>query len=163
MVSRRAPIADRLAGRSEQVGACLIYTYGTSTRAGHVQVFYDGRRHFVHRVAYRLAYGPFPDGFSVLHSCDTPRCIEPAHLRLGTIADNNADMVRRGRLVVPRGSKSGMAVLTEAKAEQILLGLAHGETLKALGERFEVHLSTIWLIKAGRTWAHVRPDLARAA
>ena len=55
------------------------------------------------RVAWILYNGPVPDGTSVLHKCDTPACVNPAHLFLGTQADNIADMWAKGRAVTPMG------------------------------------------------------------
>jgi uncharacterized protein (DUF433 family) len=53
------------------------------------------------RVAYTLTHGPIPEGGWVLHSCDTPACCNPAHLRLGTPKENSQDMVNRGRAAKP--------------------------------------------------------------
>lgn len=49
-----------------------------------------------HRVAYLLAGGELTDGLVVMHSCDTPACVNPAHLSLGTQADNVGDASRKG-------------------------------------------------------------------
>lgn len=53
-----------------------------------------------HRIAYRIAKGPIPDGKVVMHACDNPRCVNPAHLSLGTHRENVADMIAKGRQVV---------------------------------------------------------------
>jgi uncharacterized protein YerC len=49
------------------------------------------------RVAWMLTHGSIPDGLFVLHRCDNPPCCNPAHLFLGTSADNHADMTAKGR------------------------------------------------------------------
>lgn len=61
----------------------------------------DGRRgsinQYAHRISYALSIGPLPSGSVVMHSCDVPNCVNPAHLSLGSQAENIADRDRRGR------------------------------------------------------------------
>lgn len=56
-----------------------------------------GRWQRAHRASYRAFKGPIPTGVVIQHSCDTPCCVAPWHLSVGTIATNNLDMVRKGR------------------------------------------------------------------
>jgi len=57
----------------------------------------NGRKANAHRVAFILFNGPAPEGIEVMHTCDTPLCVNPRHLVLGTHAENMRDMVRKGR------------------------------------------------------------------
>lgn len=64
---------------------------------GYGEISYHGKQTRVHRLAYRLSFGPIPPGGNVLHSCDVRHCCNPDHLRLGTISDNKQDELARGR------------------------------------------------------------------
>jgi hypothetical protein len=57
----------------------------------------DGRQILAHRLVYERTYGAVPDGKYVCHHCDNPPCCNPAHLFVGTAADNNHDMISKGR------------------------------------------------------------------
>jgi hypothetical protein len=52
---------------------------------------------YAHRWAWENVRGAIPEGTEVLHECDTPLCVRPTHLRIGTHAENLRDMMRRGR------------------------------------------------------------------
>jgi hypothetical protein len=60
---------------------------------------------YAHRFSYELAYGPIPPGLVVRHRCDTPACVRPDHLEIGTQRENIQDAFDRHRAV--RDAKTG--------------------------------------------------------
>lgn len=108
------------------------------------------------RVAYVLAKGEIPEGFSVLHSCDNPPCCNPAHLFVGTQGDNRADMLAKGRQFNLRGEEAGQAVLTEVQARDILNSyVPRVVTLQHLADRHGVNIKTVHDIVQRKTWRHL--------
>jgi len=108
-----------------------------------------------HRVAYEIFIGPIPAGLHLLHSCDTPSCINPAHLRPGTARENMADREARRRRCV-RGEQIGTSKLTYKEVLEIR---ASSEKPAVLAKRYGVHPHNIWSIKTGRSWKHVAAEV----
>lgn len=75
---------------------CWPWLAGRS-KFGYGSVFHEGRVVGAHRVVYEWMRGPIPPGYCVCHTCDNPPCVNPAHLWLGTKADNLRDMWAKGR------------------------------------------------------------------
>jgi len=61
------------------------------------QLIYRGARLLAHRASYLAFIGDIEPGQVIRHTCDEGACVNPAHLRIGTQAENMADMVDRGR------------------------------------------------------------------
>ena len=75
---------------------CWLWTAGTC-RFGYGRFHYVKRDIESHRMSWHFYRGPIPDGLCVLHKCDTPACVNPDHLFLGTRADNNIDCTNKKR------------------------------------------------------------------
>ena len=114
------PLDVRLFGNTETVGACWEYQGSRHTKTGHGRIARDdGVIRGAHRLAYETAVGEVPDGMCVLHSCDNPPCVNPAHLWLGTYADNNHDRDAKGRT---RNQWTGKMVRPPHLADALHLG-----------------------------------------
>lgn len=115
----------------------------------------DGFREGAHRASYRINKGPIPAGMLVMHSCDNRRCVNPAHLSLGTPQDNMDDMARKGRRVAGalRGTDCSFSRLDPEAVRYIRAN--PDASLKSLGERFGVEPNTVRAVRIGKTWRHV--------
>lgn len=136
--------------------ACWIWTAGTF-RSGYGQFTQRNPRRGIgaHRFSYALAYGAPPDDLHVLHRCDNPPCVNPAHLFLGTDADNAEDKVGKDRHA--RGERSGNARITDAAVRDIRRRHANGEAnVTALAREYSLGVSQIGDIVRGKAWKHVR-------
>jgi hypothetical protein len=131
---------------------CWGWTGHTSCGYGVITV--PGGQMKAHRFSYELHNGPIPKGMHVLHRCDNPPCSNPAHLFLGTQADNTFDMDTKGRrrTVAHSGSKHGMAKLTEDQVRAIRASVGTAPTIAA---QYGVSDSTIYMIRGGHIWKHL--------
>lgn len=131
---------------------CWLWT-GSVNHAGYGGMGTCGTKTArAHRVSYELHVGPIPDGMCVCHRCDTPACVRPGHLFLGTHQENMHDMVVKGRKASTRGELGGLAILTEALVREIR---ASAESTRSIARRLGTDHTTIHSARIGRTWKHV--------
>ena len=149
------PAAPRFWSKVDKSGgpdACWPWLAGKNDE-GYGTFYLDGRTHRAHRVAYRWANGPVPDGFVLDHLCRMPSCVNPAHLFEGTQAENLRDRDQKGRNV--RGERVASAVLTPADVHEIRA--SRGESQSSLARRFGVVHSTIHKVLHDKTWKDINP------
>ena len=138
---------------------CWLWLGSIKPRNGYGHFRTKDKDYNAHRLAYELAYGPIPAGMEVMHVCDVPACVNPAHLKLGTHAENMADCKRKKRHA--HGERNTRSKLTEAKVRAILAlkpphypkrtpGLA-----KRIAAEYGVEPGAINAIWSGRSWAHL--------
>jgi hypothetical protein len=94
---KKRPILDRLMDKVvKSESGCWLFV-GCRVKSGYGKIArLRGKPVFAHRVAYEEMVGPI-DGSYVLHRCDTPSCVNPEHLFLGTAKENWLDARSKGR------------------------------------------------------------------
>lgn len=136
--------------------SCWLWTRAASS-TGYGHVWWDEKVRPTHRLAYELVVGEIAPGMCVCHTCDNRRCVNPAHLWLGTKADNNEDANAKGRSSggsLP-GEASPVARLTDDAVREIRTRVAAGEQHTALARELGVCKQTIGNVVSGKTWSHV--------
>lgn len=100
-------------------------------------------RLYAHRHEWLDVNGPIPDGMCVMHTCDNPACYEISHLKLGTRAENNADMCAKGRANTAAAHAANRKLsdrdVMDIRANYALCRVSQAE----LSNRYEVNSSTI--------------------
>jgi hypothetical protein len=136
----------------EATNGCRVWT-GPRDPDGYGWVTWCGTQKKAHRHAYELAHGPIPPGHFACHRCDNPPCVNPDHLFAGTVLDNAADAIAKGRYA--RGESAGKSKLTAEQVSQIRQRYVAGESQSALGRSFSISQSTVGNIVRRDTWKHV--------
>ena len=133
---------------------CWLWS-GGSARRGYGAFYFRGRLSVASRVSWIIFCGEIPEStgrnkICVLHRCDTPQCVNPSHLFLGTKKVNTDDMVSKRRM--KRGESHPLAKLSWEIIPLIRIALANGETQQSIADRFGFTRSAIRKISEGKTW-----------
>lgn len=134
---------------------CWHWTAGTQS-GGYGCFCVQYKSMGAHRHSWQIYRGPIPKGQNVLHKCDNPKCVNPAHLFLGSLADNNADRARKGRS--SRGTNRPNSKLTEEKVRFIRQKYKFGDSkfgIYGLAKKFSVDPKTLEAALKGKNWRHV--------
>lgn len=147
--------ADRLLAKTDVGSAsdCWIWRGAKKAKGyGHMQ-FQSGWTG-AHRVSYMAFVGEILPGRHVCHACDTPSCVNPSHLWLGTARDNIRDMFAKGRGApgIQRGEQNGGAKLSAADVVAIRAEPKRYGSGLDLARRYGVTAVRISTIRAGKGW-----------
>lgn len=138
---------------------CWLWTASTAGK-GYGQFRIPGTRKniYAHRLSFELFKGALPKGAHIMHSCDTPRCVNPDHLSIGSPLENARDMRDKDRHL--NGERNAKAKLTQEQVLAIKTLLAHsGLSQKTIAGLFGIKQMEVSRIKRGERWAHVAPEL----
>lgn len=142
---------------------CWLWTASGSGPKGAYGGFNNGRKKVkAHRFSWEMHRGPIPEGLNVLHTCDVPRCVNPAHLFLGTHKDNTQDAIEKGRFhfqvnpgFAARGIRQHEAKLTDDKVFRLRRLRLKGVSFYRMAEYTGLSRTTVSRAVDGIQWAHV--------
>lgn len=156
IVAAPRPVAARFWRKVDRRGPDECWPWKAHISSWGYGIFRIGSKTCIaSRVVWALVKGADPGHLLVCHRCDNPACCNPAHLWLGTDADNHADMMakRRWRANGVKGERHMWTKLTEAQVRYIKTSDEPGT---CLARKFNVRQSTISEIRQGRNWAWLK-------
>lgn len=149
----RAAFEGRFWSKVDRGGDCWLWTANKLPHGYGAFAVARNQMRLAHRVAYILANGDIDASVCVLHACDNPSCVNPAHLRAGTHKDNTQDMLAKGRHA--HGERHGNRVLTEPEVLEMRRRYAGGETLTAIARSMGRNVPTVLKIVKRKRWVHI--------
>ena len=152
----------RFWSRVQKTNDCWIWTGSIFKTSGYARFCkYYGKDVIAHRMSWEIHNGPIPNGMYVCHTCDNRKCVNPAHLYLGTHQDNMNDRNRKNRQArgpaiakgrfKRMGEDNGRAKLTKEQIESIRL-LKNDASQTELAKMFNVSQQQISRILRNILW-----------
>lgn len=141
----------------EPNSGCLLWE-GCFNSKGYGSIKLGARStpiYFTHRIAYEATYGPVPEGHYVLHKCDVAACVNPLHLFSGTMAENNKDAARKGRMSRKPRFAGEAHPRAKLSADDIRAIRADTRTQSAIGEQYGIRQAHVSAIKSRVIWKTV--------
>lgn len=147
--------SEKFWARVSVFNGCWLWTGAVDSR-GYGHLAWHGKNARAHRVAFELQHGQIPKGVGyhgtvVMHVCDNKLCCNPAHLVLGTHADNMADMKAKGRRkTINAGAKNGRAKLT---SEQVQAIRADKRGKRTIAPEYGISPAQVQRVRLGKQWS----------
>lgn len=144
----------------EPNSGCWLWAGGFDNRGRpfkpYGRIWVEGKTLNAHRVSWELINGQIPDGMIICHKCDTPLCVNPSHLFLGTAKENTQDMISKGRDYSTRASRRGESSnFNKLSSEQVLAIYKDTRTQSAIAKDYGITQSAVSRIKLKKVWAHI--------
>jgi len=150
------PLRDRIDRHTEKLPdlpGCWLWTGGLASDGYPVMKLMGVRNKKVTRIVYTEYIEGYDPSLWVLHKCDTPLCVNPSHLFLGTNQDNTADRTRKNRQA--KGERCNKNQLTQHLIKGIDIALAAGYTQMVIAVWFGTTQSNVSLVKRRINWKHI--------
>lgn len=158
MIGRpREDEVDRFWSKVEKSNGCWTWSAATVQGYGVFSITQPRRQVKAHRMSFALANGldiRDLDAEVIMHTCDNPQCVNPAHLLVGTNATNMEDRDRKGRGADRRGSLCPTAKLSWPEVHRIRAAYGPGTTLRDLAYKFNVSPKCIHNVVTNKTWKY---------
>lgn len=145
---RLALLRARLDANTHRSEGCWLWT-GYTQPNGYGWINYSGLKMAAHRAALLVSGSDVPADMDVCHRCDVRNCVNPAHLYVGSRAENMADCTARQRHNKPHGEKHWCAKLSAGAVAEIRVRRSAGDLISVIARDFDVHHSTVLRIARG--------------
>lgn len=132
----------------EKTDSCWLWKAAKS-KSGYGVFSLNRKWMRAHRASYTIYKGPIPDGLLVLHSCDTPDCVNPDHLSLGTPKKNMDEMRERGRERKRKGNDHPCCKITDEQAQEIRELRKQKVPAKEIAKKFNISFEYVYQIAKG--------------
>ena len=163
-INGRGTLADRFNRKwnLEIKTGCWLWT-GSKDRKGYGQIreagpFGKTKLRIATRVSMELTGMTLTKEMCVCHKCDTPACVNPEHMFIGTHKENTQDMMIKGRNSLPPillGERNPRARLTTDTVLAMRLDLVAGMSLRAAARKYNYDYTNVSAIKRRKIWKHV--------
>lgn len=157
--------AERFWAKVDKSGDCWLWLAGCFTD-GYGAFGFERKLWRAHRWIYTQTFGAIPEGKVVMHSCDTPKCVNPSHLSLGTPQENARDMCSKGRNIwqrypqkvhvrEQRGEANASAKWTESDVKRMRELYKSGVSQGKIAKEYKTSQGAISAIVNRKHWTHV--------
>lgn len=151
----RALLLAKITDKSAKTDSGCWEWQGRIEDTGYAITRFKTKRYYVHRASWIAHKGEIPKSKLILHTCDNRKCVNPAHLFLGTQKDNMRDMIAKGRKVVVKGEAHWISKVNDDQVRAIRLLADSGYRQCDIAEWMGLQKQRINDIVKRKNWKHI--------